>query len=134
MPLPEPQTFFRRRQARGQHPRPDLTRLGASARSLQADDGLLDPAVLGRLQAVAARAQYNRMVGIYVQEAFDTRRVSSDSAQWLFEDFELLLTMQDASSDHAGRVVQQQVIRRITSEGLEPPEYDLLELPNQNEY
>ena len=134
MPLPEPQTFVRRRQARGQHPTSafssDLS--SAPARSSQWEDGFLGHE-LRRFQAVAARAQYNRMVGRYVQEAHYTRRGSSNPERELLEDFELMLTMQDDSSEHLDRVIRQQVLDRLSSEGLEAPQYDLLDLPDGNE-
>ena len=130
--LPEPQTFVRRRQTRGQHPRASLESSGASARSSLWQDGLLGPA-FRRLQAVDARAQYNRMVGRYLQEAHYTPRGSSVLERGFLEDFEWMSTMQVDSSEHPDRVTRQQVLQWISSEGLEAPQYDLLDLPDQNE-
>ena len=73
------------------------------------------------------------MVGRYVQEAHYTRRGSSNPERELLEDFELMLTMQDDSSEHLDRVIRQQVLDRLLSEGLEAPQYDLLDLPDRNE-
>ena len=129
MPLPEPQTFVR---ARRQHTEHTLSSSETSARSLRNDDGLYVPVVLGHLQAYSVRAQYNRIVGIYVQEEYYTRGRASDSERWLPADFEWVLIMQN-ESPAPEPMSRQQVLSRISSEGLESPECDLLELPDQNE-
>ena len=133
MPLPEPQTFVRGRR---QHTEHTLTSSDTSARSLRMDDGLYVPAVLGHLQAYSVRApvraQYNRIVGRYVQEEYYARGRASDSERWSPEDFEWVLTMQN-ESPAPEPMIRQKVLSRISSEILESPECDLLELPDQNE-
>ena len=119
MELPEPQTFVRRRRTRGQHPRASLESSGASARSSQWQDGLLGPA-FRRLQAVDARAQYNRMVGRYLQEAHYTPRGSSVLERGFLEDFEWMSTMQVDLSEHPDRVTRQQVLRWISGSTVRP--------------
>ena len=83
----------------------------------------------------ALRSHYNRLVGRYIEQEYGTGRVGSFADRQTLGDLEWMLTILDGAED-LDILVRHQTRYQIDNllQDFQPPDQDILNLPDQNEF